>query len=65
MHGAIICSGEPSSTKLDGLVSEIGGSGIFRKSDESSKTTMIDPDDWRTPLVRYLENPGHIAVRKV
>jgi hypothetical protein len=24
-----------------------------------------DPDDWRTPLVRYLENPGHIANRKV
>jgi hypothetical protein len=25
----------------------------------------VDPDDWRTPLVRYLENPGHIADRKV
>jgi hypothetical protein len=24
-----------------------------------------DPDDWRTPLIRYLENPGHIANRKV
>jgi hypothetical protein len=24
-----------------------------------------NPDDWRTPLVRYLENPGHIANRKV
>jgi hypothetical protein len=24
-----------------------------------------DPDDWRTPLVRYLENPGYIADRKV
>jgi hypothetical protein len=24
-----------------------------------------DPDDWRTLLVRYLENPGHIADRKV
>jgi hypothetical protein len=26
---------------------------------------MTDPDDWRTPLVRYLENPGHIADRKI
>jgi hypothetical protein len=27
--------------------------------------TTTDPDDWRTPLVHYLENPGHIADRKV
>jgi hypothetical protein len=27
--------------------------------------TMADPDDWRTLLVHYLENPGHIADRKV
>jgi hypothetical protein len=26
---------------------------------------MIGPNDWRTPLVHYLENPGHIADRKV
>jgi hypothetical protein len=24
-----------------------------------------DADDWRTPLVHYLENPCHIADRKV
>jgi hypothetical protein len=24
-----------------------------------------EPDDWRTPLVRYLENSGHIVDRKV
>jgi hypothetical protein len=30
-----------------------------------SETMMTNPDDWRTPLVRYLENPGHIADRKV
>jgi hypothetical protein len=24
-----------------------------------------DLDDWRTPLVRYLENPSHIVDRKV
>jgi hypothetical protein len=26
---------------------------------------MIDPDDWRTSLVHYLENPSHIVDRKV
>jgi hypothetical protein len=26
---------------------------------------MTEPDDWRTPLIHYLENPGHIADRKV
>jgi hypothetical protein len=26
---------------------------------------MADPDDWRTTLVHYLENPGRIANRKV
>jgi hypothetical protein len=25
----------------------------------------VDPDDWRTPLVYYLENPSHIPNRKV
>jgi hypothetical protein len=25
----------------------------------------VGPDDWRTPLVHYLENPGHITDRKV
>jgi hypothetical protein len=26
---------------------------------------MADRDDWRTPLVRYLENSSHIIDRKV
>jgi hypothetical protein len=26
---------------------------------------MADPDDWRTPLEHYLDNPRHIADRKV
>jgi hypothetical protein len=30
-----------------------------------AKMMTVDPDDWRTPLVHYLENPGHIADRKV
>jgi hypothetical protein len=65
MHAAEICSVEPDSAKPDGPVSKIRGSRISRNSDDSSKMTMTDPDDWRTPLICYLENPGHIAVRKV
>jgi hypothetical protein len=51
--------------KPDSSVSETGGSRISRTSDKSSKMTTTNPDDWRTPLVHYLENPGHIADRKV
>jgi hypothetical protein len=65
MYSVKICSTEQNSAKLDNLVSEIRGSEIFRVLDEHCKTMMTDPDDWRTPLVRYLENPGHIANRKV
>jgi hypothetical protein len=65
MCSAIMCSAEPSSAKLDGPVSETGGSRISRISDESSETMMADTDDWRAPLVRYLQNPSHIANRKV
>jgi hypothetical protein len=65
MHCAIICYAEPSSAKPDGPVSETGGSGIFRITSKSSETMAVDPDDWRTPLVCYLENPSHIANRKV
>jgi hypothetical protein len=65
MCSAMICSAEPSSTKPDAPVSKIEWSRISMISDESSKTVMNDPDDWRTPLVRYLENSGYIADRKV
>jgi hypothetical protein len=65
MRSVTVCSIEPSSAKSDVPVSKIGGSGISRISDEASKTMTADPDDWRTPLVHYLENPGHIADRKV
>jgi hypothetical protein len=65
MHSAIVYSAEPSSAKPDVLVSETRGSGISRISDKASKMMMVDPDDWRIPLVHYLENPGHIANRKV
>jgi hypothetical protein len=65
MCSAAICSAEPSSVKPDGPVSETGKSKISNILDESSKTTMAGPNDWRTLLVRCLENPGHIADRKV
>jgi ribonuclease HI len=65
MCSAAICSAEPSSVKSDGPVSETEKSKISNILDESSKTTMASPNDWRTLLVRYLENPGHIADRKV
>jgi hypothetical protein len=65
VHNAKICSAEPSSAKLDVSVSKTEGSKISRILDKSSETMMADPDDWRTPLVRYLENPNHIANRKV
>jgi hypothetical protein len=65
MHSATICYVEPNLAKPDGPVSETGGSGMSRNLDEPSKTAMTDPDDWKTPLIRYLENPDHIADRKV
>jgi hypothetical protein len=65
MHGVIVCSAEASLAKSDVSVSETKGSEIFRISDEARKMMTADPNDWRTPLVRYLENPSHIADRKV
>jgi ribonuclease HI len=65
VHSARIYSAEPNSEETDSLVSEIRGSRISRTLDETSKTTTAGPDDWRAPLVCYLENPGHIVDRKV
>jgi hypothetical protein len=65
MHSAIICYAKLNSAKLDDPVSETGGSKISRNSNNLSKTMTTDPDDWRTPLVHYLENPGHITDRKI
>jgi hypothetical protein len=65
MHNAIIYSAESSSTKLDGLVSETRVSRISKNSDELREMMTVDLDNWRTPLIRYLENPGHIADKKV
>jgi hypothetical protein len=65
MCSATACSAEPGSAKLDGPVSETGGSEIYRISDESSETRMTNPEDLITALIRYLENPDHITDRKV
>jgi hypothetical protein len=65
MCSATIYSIGPSPPKPDSPVSETGGSKISRSSKEPSATMMVDLDDWRTPLLRYLENDGHLADRKV
>jgi hypothetical protein len=54
MHSVTIYSAEPSSAKADDLVSKIRGSRISRNSDESSEIMTVNPNDWMTPLVRYL-----------
>jgi hypothetical protein len=65
MHSVIACSAESSSAKPDVPIFETGRFEISRILNEASKMMMADPNDWRTPLVCYLENPGHIANRKV
>jgi hypothetical protein len=64
VHSATICSAEPNSVEPNSPISKIGGCRISKTSDETSKTTTVGPNDWRTPLVRYLENLGHIADKK-
>jgi hypothetical protein len=65
VHSARIYCAESNSTEPDNLVSETGGSKISRTLGETSKTTMTSPDDWRTSVVCYLENPYHNTDRKV
>jgi hypothetical protein len=65
MCSVTIHSTGPRSAKPDGPVSKTGGSKVSRILDEASEMTTADPDDWRTPLVRYLENSGHIVDMKV
>jgi hypothetical protein len=65
VHSATICSAEPNSAESNSPISETGGSRIFRTLDETSKTMTAGPDDWRAPLIRYLENPAHITNKKV
>jgi hypothetical protein len=65
MYSAEICSAKPDSAKPDGPISEARGSRLSRNSYNSSETMTAESNDWRTPLVRYLENSGDIADRKV
>jgi transposase InsO family protein len=65
MQSTTLYHAEPDSAKPDGPTSETGCSRISRNSSQSSKSTTTNLDDWRTPLVRYLENHSHIADRKV
>jgi hypothetical protein len=65
MHSAVVYFAEPSLAKPDVPVSKTGGSKISRISDEASKMTTTDPDDWKTPLVHYLENLSHITDTKL
>jgi hypothetical protein len=62
---AKIYSAGTSSAKPDGPELETGGSGISRGSDDLSETMMAKPVDWRTPLIHYLENHGHVIDTKV
>jgi hypothetical protein len=65
MHSAKICSAEQSSATPDVPELETGWSGISRGSNDLGKTTAAEPVDWRTPLIHYLENPGHVIDTKV
>jgi hypothetical protein len=65
VHNVRIYSAEPNSAEPDSPVSKTGGSKISRTLNETSKIMMDSPDDWRTPLVRYLENPSYIDDRKI
>jgi hypothetical protein len=65
MHNTKIYFVEPSLAKPDVLESETRGSDISRGSDDLGETTTAGLDDWRAPLIRYLENPDHVIDRKV
>jgi hypothetical protein len=65
MNNTEICSIESSSTKLDVPELETGGSGISKDSGNLGEMATIEPEDWMTPLVCYLKNPGHITDRNV
>jgi hypothetical protein len=65
MCSATIYSIRPSLAKPDNPISETGWSKISKIMDESSEMIVTNHDDWRTPLIRYLENPDHINDRKV
>jgi hypothetical protein len=65
MHSPKFCYAEQSSAKLDVPELETRGSGISRGSDNLGKISAAEPVDWRTPLIHYLENLGHVIDTKV
>jgi hypothetical protein len=56
---------QSNSAKPDVPESETRGSGISRSSYDLGETARTKPEDWRIPLVRYLENHDHVTDRKV
>jgi hypothetical protein len=64
MQSEKICSTKANLSKPNGSVSETRWFRISNILDKSSGMTTSEHDNWRTCLVRYLENPGHIADRK-
>jgi hypothetical protein len=64
MCSVTVYSVGPSPAKPDSPVSKTGQFRISSTLDKSNETMTVDPDDWRTPLGRYLENPSHIAEEK-
>jgi hypothetical protein len=44
---------------------KLKGLGFLGTLGNSSKMTMTHSSDWMTPLVCYLDNPYHIADRKI
>jgi hypothetical protein len=36
-----------------------------KSSDNLGEAETTEPKDWRTPLIHYLENHGHVTNRKV
>jgi hypothetical protein len=65
MHTAEICSTQPSLAKSEVPESKTGGSGISRSSDNSDKTMTVESDNWKTPLVCYLDNLSRVTDIKV
>jgi hypothetical protein len=60
-----MCSVEISSAKPGVPEFKTGGFGNSKSLDELDEIATDEPENWRTPLIRYLENPSHIIDRKV
>jgi hypothetical protein len=60
MHSPKIYSAGSGSAKPDVLELETGGPDISRGLDDLGETMMTEPVNWRTPLICYLENLGHV-----